>query len=116
MYLTYDNGLADVPGGHVEYGESVNETLRRELQEELGYTLLGEPKLMGVFDDIRPAKPIHRVTIGFLFDLPEKVAFTWKEKDQVTFYWIRRDSVPAHQFHPTYIKDLLMQAANAPHN
>jgi ADP-ribose pyrophosphatase YjhB (NUDIX family) len=37
------------PGGGVEFGETTAEAVRRELREEAGVALCGEPRLLGVF-------------------------------------------------------------------
>ena len=37
------------PGGGVEFGETTREALRRELAEEGGVALAGEPRLLGLF-------------------------------------------------------------------
>lgn len=36
----------DIPGGRIEQGHSVGETLEREVQEELGVDIKGEPKFL----------------------------------------------------------------------
>jgi len=37
------------PGGGVRHGETVRHTLARELEEETGLELTGEPKLVGIY-------------------------------------------------------------------
>lgn len=46
----YLPGLWDIVGGHVEAGESLEQALRREVMEETGWTVVGEPSLVFVGD------------------------------------------------------------------
>jgi ADP-ribose pyrophosphatase YjhB (NUDIX family) len=48
-----------LPGGGVEVGETVRESLDRELIEEGGITVLGEPVLHGIFHNARASRRDH---------------------------------------------------------
>ena len=46
LYYKTTNGIRDVPGGHIEFGESVLDALKRELNEEIGFDLNFEPEFI----------------------------------------------------------------------
>jgi ADP-ribose pyrophosphatase YjhB (NUDIX family) len=48
-----------LPGGGVETGETLRQALERELMEEGGITLLGEPVLQGIHQNIRASRRDH---------------------------------------------------------
>ncbi len=58
----YGEGTWALPGGHLEYGESILECAKRELKEELGIDAL-ELTLISVADDIK--EHAHYVHMSF---------------------------------------------------
>ena len=74
------NGAYDFPGGRMEWGESIEGTLRRELQEELGYALPDMPQLFDVWNYVANDGSRHSVQLQYLLDIPEKPIFTIAEE------------------------------------
>lgn len=64
-------GLYAIPGGHVEYGETIAEALVREIREETGLTAT-DYRLLRVGERIRPPQyrdgKRHLVYLDFLVD------------------------------------------------
>jgi 8-oxo-dGTP diphosphatase len=56
-------GFYSLPGGHLEYNETVMDCAKRELREETGLTELSEPVLLGYTDDFHPDSGKHYVTL-----------------------------------------------------
>jgi len=53
-----------LPGGHVEYGEKVEEAIKREMKEELGIPV-NIKKLVGVYSDPKRDPRYHTVSIAY---------------------------------------------------
>lgn len=56
-----------LPGGHVEYGERVEDALVREMKEELGVSVRIK-KLIGVYSDPKRDPRGHTVTAAYLIE------------------------------------------------
>jgi len=59
-----------IPGGHVEYGETVEEAVKRETKEELGISVRIK-KLIGVYSDPARDPRYHVVSLVFLLEIIE---------------------------------------------
>lgn len=105
--------MKDIPGGHVQFGETLLEALQRELQEEIGFNLTIEPKLIHAWTYVPTDKTEHTVYVGYLLDLPESTLFQSKEfGDSIEFVWLDKDDIKEQKFHPGMEK-LLIQAASS---
>jgi 8-oxo-dGTP pyrophosphatase MutT (NUDIX family)/2'-5' RNA ligase len=59
-------GLWDIVGGHVEPGETLLDALAREVHEETGWTVAGEPELVFVSDWEIPGDRVGRREFDFV--------------------------------------------------
>ena len=81
LMLETDNGIRDLPGGKIEYGEEIVDCLKRELKEELGVTTYKEsPKLYWVWTYTSKSKEIHQVMIVYSILLDTEVNFKHQKR------------------------------------
>jgi 8-oxo-dGTP diphosphatase len=77
-----------LPGGFVDYGESIENALKREMKEEINLDVKIE-KLLGIYSDPRRDERMHTASCVFIchaFEMPkagddEKEAFIFKLED-----------------------------------
>ncbi|WP_305068606.1 MULTISPECIES: NUDIX hydrolase [unclassified Limnothrix] len=59
-----DNGLWSLPGGLVDWGDTIASTIHRELAEETGLTVVAVGRLVGVYSAFDRDPRIHAVNIS----------------------------------------------------
>ncbi len=64
-----DNGLWSLPGGLVDWGETIAATASRELWEETGLDLIEIRKLVGVYSDPDRDPRMHSICITVVADV-----------------------------------------------
>lgn len=111
LYHKTKDGIRDIPGGHIEFGETILEALKRELKEEFGFNLTKEPKLLYVWTYFSRDKSAHRVYIVYILDIPKKLKFKHKERDDLEFVWLKKNEIKAQKFLPG-IERLLLKAVD----
>lgn len=112
-----DPGYA-FPGGHVAFGETNEETLKREMWEEIGAEIeVGE--LAWVAEVFFPwgAKPCHQICLYYRVKLvdnttPRTGSFMAREEIEgrtfsIGFYWVPLTETDAIELYPTNCKALL---------
>lgn len=99
LILKHKNGALKFPGGKMEWGESILGALRRELKEELNYSLKKAPELFSVFNYISKDKKEHTVFIDYFYKLakkpklssPENLGILWLTKKELISKNITKD-------------------------
>lgn len=103
--------VRDIPGGHIEFGETVLGALTRELKEELGYKVETEPCLLHAWSYISRDKTAHRVYIVYLINLEREIVFFSKEECALEFIWLDKLEIKSQGFLPEMEK-IFLKATN----
>src|SRR3989338_10844816 len=83
-------GRWDIVGGRIDAGKTLKENLLREIGEETGLTLIGEPTLIAAQDILRsPEKHVVRLTFlgkatgEIQLDLTENDQYKWHSAEEI---------------------------------
>ncbi len=100
-------GMWALPGGHVDYGERVEEAVKREAKEETGLDV-AVVKLIGVYSDPKRDPRGHTVGVAYLCETKGK-----KPKagdDAAAAWWWPLDDLPELAFdHKVIVEDAVRQ-------
>ena len=83
LMLKHKSGVFSIPGGRMEWKESIFGALNRELKEELNYSLKTEPELFDIWNYISKNGRRHSVFIYFIHRLTKKIELSSPEKLEI---------------------------------
>jgi len=112
-----DNGFYCLPGGHVQLGESSNESIIREFREEVNVTCKNT-KLISIIENFffnKEKKKIHEICYFYLIEPEENIEtkdYEYIENDagelkKLSFKWVDLDDLRNANFRPVILKDKL---------
>lgn len=90
--------VRDIPGGHIEFGETILGALKRELKEELGYDLKTEPCFLHAWSYISKSKNSHGVYLVYVLDLDKEIKFFSLEDSSLEFIWLDKEEIKTQNF------------------
>jgi ADP-ribose pyrophosphatase YjhB (NUDIX family) len=103
-YPEVKSGRWDIVGGRINPGVSLIDNLKREIKEETGLELIGEPRLIAA-QDIIPKPDRHIVRLTYVGEADGGVVLDTEENDQCR--WYTMDEVMKLEDVDNYFKKLL---------
>ena len=88
-----EQGAWECPGGELDYGESMETAIVREIQEEFGITISVESQL-GAFDHILPDAGQHWVSVTFVCRLASGVPEILEPEKCAAIGWFDGNNLP----------------------
>ena len=108
------------PGGHVAFGETNEQTLIREFQEEIGVTIsVGDLKWVGEIFFPWGDKPCHQICLYYMVDvksdnIPLEGKFLGTEQIEgrnfkLEFHWVPVEELKNIEVYPTNTEEMIHQ-------
>jgi 8-oxo-dGTP diphosphatase len=97
-------GRWDVVGGRIEIGTPLLDNLRREIKEETGMDLSGEPRLVAAQDILR-MQGRHVVRLTYVGKAAGDITLDTNENDQ--YRWFTKDELMREDDVDMYFKELM---------
>jgi len=106
---SHGNGDWNLPGGHLEYNEQIEECAKREVLEETGINIKNI-KLVTFTNDIFKEEKKHYVTLFVIADYDSGEAILLEPEKCEKWEWVEWNNLPQPLFLP--IQNLLKQGFN----
>lgn len=97
-------GKWDIPGGRIDTGSPLMENLQREIDEETGLKMNGEPTLIGAQDIFIPQQERHVVRLTYIGEADGEPRLS---EEHTEYAWLTEAEVKARENLDKYFKELL---------
>lgn len=87
-------GAWEFPGGHLEDNETLKESLKRELQEEIDFILETDPIITHYYDKVKEkdGKLVHHLEIDFIINVDRNNINIKLSDEHSDYKWVTKDS------------------------
>lgn len=92
-------GTWAIPGGHLEFGETFEQTAKREVEEETGLTDIEVKGVVSIVNDRVYDK--HFVSVGMLVEWKSGEPRVTEPEKSANWTWFPVDALPANIFLPS---------------
>lgn len=97
-----------LPGGHIEFGETMREALKRELQEEMGARITAL-QFIGGIENLFDQNETKKHEVSFVFHVDIDLDTVISREEHLTFFWFTMEEFIEKNIVPPALKDAIIQ-------
>ena len=104
----FPSGRYSLPGGRVQFGETSQAAIQRELLEEVGY-FLADPQLIAVIENffLSDGTKFHELLFVYRGDYPLQAHYPKAPNQEQSIQWLPLEQIT--QIQPSILQELLEQ-------